>query len=246
MTSVSQPIKSDRSLESPLWMARERAAFPFPPCVPGTTTVPPSFCPSKPPPTCPEARGFRVPGEFQAALHSASADGGFTGSQGQQDSTFLPGPSTNSPAFNFAAPPLEHHELAQKVWASAYLSSAPRLRGRWEPARPCSRRLPADRDKSQTLYLPFWHVGSSCPPLILDHIDPVFGHSSCNRQLVSVSWGHWAGCSLHITSFPTSAWQNPTHASMAHVSPPLGSLSGNSLPWPGPHPYIVPPTQGLE
>lgn len=160
---------------------------------------------------------FRVPGFL--ALLSASL--------------LTPGPLTMPLALLFLQP--------QPPWLRPHTQRA-FLRGRSEPALPCSHRLLKDPDEIQTpqpaLPMGAWppHLAASCAPC--DHTDSTLGSP------VPIT-----GCSLHATSFSISAQQTPKHPPMVYMSLLLGSLPGTlwkRLALPRPHPHIVLLTQGLE
>ena len=119
--------------------------------------------------------------------------------------------------------------------------SAPLL-DRARPALP--RGLPADPDESHTLHPPSPALSLLCSP---ERTDPTLRHSSPYGPLASVSWGLQIGCFPPVTSCAVATWQNPTFPSMAHISPPLGSLPralGNSQSCPGLIPTDPGPTVG--
>lgn len=125
------------------------------------------------------------------------------------------------PSFGFAALPLNINEQQQASHQSPGLCPRPHcsqgsLRGSWEPPRLGPSRLRADWDKNQTPHpaLPVWAPGSpaSRPPLLrLTALTRTSSRSSHTRLLASVCQGLRTGCSVHVTSFPISAWQNLIH-----------------------------------
>lgn len=113
-----------------------------------------------------------------------------------------------------------------------------------EPGQPCPAGSPQTRMKATLFTLPPQLSASSAP---LSAQTPHSVTHPHNRPLASVSWGLQIGCFPPVTSCPAATRQNPTFPSMAHVSPPLGSLPrvpGNSQSCPGLIPTDPGPTVG--
>ena len=193
-------------------------SFVLPPHAPGPTTVPPSLCPSEPPPhTCTKVRGCRDPREFQEASSPASAGKGLTGSLGQQDSTFLPGPSTDQ----LSILPLYHLNIVS--WPGKRSSSLCSGLGLPELSPSCLSAW-------TTLTLLFGHSSRSRLPVSVS-----WGQwTGCSLHRIS----------FPIPAWQNPAHPSMLHISPPRGGLP-GTLR-KQLALPRSHPHIVPLTQGLE